>query len=197
MAQTVQGLFGGLRDASAAVLPNRERWFRVHVERVDALMREIFDDYVEGFDRAARACQSREGLEDAIHVLQERRTRRLRSRLNLKAIVGAAEQQSALAPDEVVARVFIEVLGRAADLLHAPTDCLSRTWYSYYIEQFEALRRRGQDPRERSNYDIAGDHDLLAPMGRVLSSTAHEVLPARWTDYAASLEQLRSLCLAA
>jgi hypothetical protein len=183
----------------------RERWFQVHVAPVDETMHKIYDDYSFGFSEAAKTLRSSRDLDRsheldrAISLLNDFRRHKMSSRLDVRIVAEVLAKERARSPFSVeVQERFKGLLDAVEGFIFGADQTLygpTATWYSYYIEEFENIMNRGENPMVRSNYGIGGDHDLRGPLAIVLANVADQRIPAKWRDYMESFTQLKLSCL--
>lgn len=181
------------RSGSVASWDRRERWFRFHIEPIDASMDEIFADYTDGFTQAIAALQARRDLETFVPLLHELRSRGYSSRINTRTMAAALERAGG--DDPALSAALIAFATAVQRFFNGADPAAAVSWYSYYIETFSDLVRRGRDPHDRDSYAIAGSSDLAGAALRSISDVPTNALPAAFARYKEAYAALRAVAL--
>jgi hypothetical protein len=197
LGQLLRGAIQSLHNETGvdAVWIGRERWFRVHVVPIDEAMNELYEDYATGLTETVKALRSGLGIDDAITLMNDIRRRKDGRRIRVRAMTKVVAQERARSPFDLKVQDQFSELLVAVDGFFLADLSLYKTWYMYYIEQFEALRNRGDDPSLRSNYSVAGEQDLTGPVATAIEKVVKEALPERWVTYVECFKQLELSCL--
>jgi hypothetical protein len=172
-------------------------WFVVHVEPIDLLMREIYDNYAAGFETVIDLLTS--GAEPA-HAVQLLKTLRLEKVRDRQDVVATGE---ALA-DARRRRVLRRGLGQDFYKLYLAIDNFTvaaqpeahLSYYTAFIENFESIVAAGKDPKDPSFYPISSPrNDPVADAISRIENCRHVLMPDAWGLYTKAYKSVRMACM--
>jgi hypothetical protein len=163
----------------------RNEWFKKYIVPAHQLMEEIAADYQSGFGETLEALQSGQGLEATMQRLKVIRRRKIMNRVDLELIAEKLESNPKLFGTSLDGPLtnYVEAIQK----FRCSDSPLNTTWYSAYIDKFNRLIERGDDPHERSNYpEISAVRDLKRQLAVPLEQVIDDLLPERWKVYKAA-----------
>ena len=184
----------GARTGGVAI-ERRLQWFEIHVAPADKLMHEIHDDYRSGFNSTLDALRSSGDLENAMRRLKAVRERKITGR---RGVVIIARELLSDRPDGVFGASLdaplVNYLQAVQGFQRSDAE-LGTTWYSAYIDKFNILMERGDDPHLRSNYsEIAAVTDLKGQFANAIDYVLNTAMPKKWDEYVKAYARLYKAC---
>jgi hypothetical protein len=189
----VQSLYDQILSDGDLSVDRRREWFDLHVDPAHQLMGEIAADYQSGFGETLDALRSGLGLEETMQRLETLRRRKAFTRSSLEVIARKLRADPVLFGASLDGALLKYV--EAAEAFKRSDSPLNQTWYTHYIETFNDLIDRGQDPHLRENYPgIAGVVDLQGQLAVPLAIVVDVRLPQKWAEYFEAYVDLRDAC---
>jgi hypothetical protein len=184
----------GIRKTSKEEL---RAWFTTHVEPLHELMRGIYDDYSAGFGELAAMLRAETDPIKAIELLKDLRLEKVRDRAEVRATsneLANARRRRVL--KRGLGLDFYSLFTAVNDFSTAADPEQHLSFYSSFIDSFEDIMRRGDDPWNPGLYPISSPREdpRLEVIDR-LDKCRQSLMPLAWENYTAAYQRVRLQCV--
>jgi hypothetical protein len=172
-------------------------WFMVHVEPIDALMREIYDDYASGFETVIDLLTSGAEPARAVQLLKTLRLEKVRDRQDVVATGEAlADARRRRLLHRGLGQDFYSLFTAIDRFTVAAQPEAHLSYYTSFIESFEKIVAAGQDPKDPSLYPISSPrNDPVADAISRIDNCRQVLMPNAWGEYTKAYQRVRLACV--
>jgi hypothetical protein len=175
---------------------HRERrvaFFNTEIAPIHESMKAIHQDYVAAFTELLELLQTDSSIPRTIELLKKKRLVLVTTRQDMEAYATATkdlQRRGYLRNREIAALNGYAEGIRKYFQAASPVD-RRVSWYSDFIDEFEALVRRGVSPFTLPGFDsIASNGSPVSLVQRAYAEALHHDLPQAWKEYSERFQQL-------
>lgn len=174
----------------------RKQWFNEHIEPSYKQLSEIHEDYTKAFSKALDSIRNKRNLNEAVQVLKADRPNRLLHRQEVREnLLALRDYRMNRKRKPKIVETFYNYVSSVDSYLGAASPLPRETWYSYFIDQFSELVKRGTDPLAYDYSGCAQGKDAPRLAMAQLSRAIHENMPEAFRTVQENYAKLRAQCL--
>jgi hypothetical protein len=206
MAELISAIIEGVKFLAEAAgfvkeLPSKKKreFFENYVAKINSDLLDIHRDYTQQFLTVLKSLQEKRDLREAIRLLKMQRPNKLLERQEVvSALKELQKQRMARRRQPKLSLTFYEYVEAVEDYLTAASPLPygeKQTWYTEFIDLFENLYCKGEDPFSYNYPSIAHGSRIPQIAIETLERAVQQAMPSEMQKLQALYFKLKTACI--